>query len=119
MPKKLTKEQMRKYQRDRRLRLKDAKPACKAVVNPVKPDVKPDVIVKPIVKPLPPGVKPLGLPLSPTGSTCNSFETLPKDVRADIDRLSPAEGEGAGPPGVTRADRIANAIHYQQYVRAG
>ena len=66
-----------------------------------------------------PNIKPLGIPTERTSSTCNSFETLPIDVQEQINRLSPIEGEGTGPPGVIKADRIANAIHYQQYVRAG
>lgn len=73
MPKRLTKEQMRKYQQDRRERLKD-----------VKPVVKPSEIVNPNIL----GVKPLGLPLEHTSSTCNSFDTLPLDVQAEITSLT-------------------------------
>lgn len=64
-----------------------------------------------------PGVKPLGLPLERTGSTCDSFETLPLDVQQDIDRLTAwCEQKAIADD---RAARIQRAIHYQQYVRAG
>ena len=45
MSKRLTKDEMREYQRRRRALLKVVKPECKAIVNP-------PINVKPIVKPL-------------------------------------------------------------------
>lgn len=56
-------------------------------------------------------------PDSSTGSTCTSFETLPKDVQEDIDRLTAwCESKGIEDDRQARIDR---AIHYQCCVRAG
>lgn len=53
----------------------------------------------------------------PTGSTCNSFETLPLDVQQNIERVNAwckqRDIEDS------KSKRIQRAIHYQQYVRAG
>lgn len=86
MPKKLTKEQMQKYQQNRRAWLKSVNPD----VKPVKPIVKPSESVKPDIL---------------------------VDVQQDINNLT-AWCEQKGIQDDWQA-RIANAIHYQQYVRAG
>ena len=77
------------------------------------------VTPEPVTVTLPeiPGVKPLGLPLTPTGSTCSSFQDLPKGVRLGIDSLTVwCEAKGIA---FDRDAQIERAIHYQRYVKAG
>ena len=64
-----------------------------------------------------PGVKPLGLPLTPTGSTCSSFAELPKGVRVDINSLAVwCKAKGIWFDGDAQVSR---AIHYERFVRSG
>lgn len=61
---------------------------CKARVNQTCKPVNPETIAEAGWKQIPgtvsvAGVQPLGLPLTPTGSACNSFETLPLDVQIE------------------------------------
>ena len=64
-----------------------------------------------------PGVKRLGVALSPTGSTCSRFEELPTGVQMDIDSLTEWCAMKRIP--FDRDAQVSRAIHYQRYVRAG
>ncbi len=83
-----------------------------SVTNSVMVSVTPEPVTVNV-----PGVHPLGLPLSPTGSKCDSFETLPGDIRDSIDHL----GVWCALKGIEddRRERIGRAIRYQRYVKAG
>lgn len=115
------KDKQKEAQRERARRYRNkhsVTPSVEVTPKIVTPEiVTPEIVTPKIVTPaITPSIK----PIYSTGLTCNSFNTLPPDVRQTIDQLNPPDGsEGDGPTNLSRASRIANAIHYQQHIKAG